>query len=291
MNTRRWIGLLFATLLGVVTANAQTVSFPHEVFDPLNIPQVEGAKLLYADKGSADSYPLVIYNATPQQVMAWIEQMDNRGFLHRNRHKESKKQILRGSAYRGGIYIEYYFPVGTSGDKQSIYAKMQCRFDDEIVFREGKGMKVPGSSMAIELTPFTRTKQNLNYQKGILKDMGITDESGFIPKHTEVFKTNVLRSDKYVYSQLPAGTPYSGILEAKFCAGYIPTFADVRAWANKLYKACTANASSIDPISENEGTGMTHWWTYTCNGVKYQCHVEADLDLFGRFVFTATRVQ
>lgn len=282
---------MFLAVFGIALTSAQTASFPHEVFDPLNIPQVEGAKLLYADKGSANSYPLVVYDATPQQVMAWIEQMDNRGFLHRNRHKESKKQILRGSAYRGGINIEYYFPVGTGGDNQSIYAKMQCRFDNDIVFREGKGMKVPGSSMAIELTPFTRTKQNLNYQKGILKDMGITDESGFIPKHTEVFKANVLRSDKYVYAQLPAGTPYSGILEAKFRRGYIPAFADARAWANKLYKAYAANASSIDPISENEGTGMTHWWTYTYNGVKYQCHVEADLDLFGQFGFTVMKAQ
>lgn len=187
---------IFLAVFGIASTSAQTASFPHEVFGPLNIPQVEGAKLLYADKGSASSYPLVVYEATPQQVMAWIEQMDNRGFLHRNRHKESKKQILRGSAYRGGINIVYYFPVGTGGDNQSIYAKMQCRFDNDIVFREGKGMKVPGSSMAIELTPFTRTKQNLNYQKGILKDMGITDESGFIPRHTEVFKANVLRSDK-----------------------------------------------------------------------------------------------
>lgn len=71
-------------MLWVITANAQTASFPHEVFDPLNIPRVEGAKLLYADKGSAGSCPLVVYDATPQQVMAWIGQMDNRGFLHRN---------------------------------------------------------------------------------------------------------------------------------------------------------------------------------------------------------------
>ena len=36
--------LMLLMMLPLMAATAQTVSYPHEVFDPLGIPQVEGAK-------------------------------------------------------------------------------------------------------------------------------------------------------------------------------------------------------------------------------------------------------
>ena len=35
---------ILMVLFGLASAQAQTMSYPHELFDPLGIPQVEGAK-------------------------------------------------------------------------------------------------------------------------------------------------------------------------------------------------------------------------------------------------------
>ena len=82
--------------------------------------------------------------------------------------------------------------------------------------------------------------------------------------------------------------------------GYIPTAAEARVWADKLYKACAQNASSIDPMQGRDIPGSTpnlptitgrttHWWTYTHRGIKYECYVNAELDLFGQFWFDVMR--
>lgn len=281
-------------LFGLASVQAQTVSYPHEAFDPLGIPQVEGAKLLYADKGSAKIYPIVIYQATPQQVSDWVAEMDRLGFLHRNRDNEDKKRIHRKPAFKGASGIEYYFPVGTEGDKQSKFVNMRFRFDQDLTFLQG--LKVPGATMVIELTSFTHNKVDLNYKKGLLNAIGITDESGFIPKHTRKFEVKLTLSTKSLIPQWPEGTPWHGEIRAKFVEGYIPTAADARAWAENLYKACAQNASGIDPMQGRDIPGSTpglplitgrttHWWTYTYQGTKYECYVNADFDLFGQFWF------
>ena len=268
--------LILLAWLPLVVANAQTVSYPHEVFDPLGIPQVEGAKLLHVDKGTKPPYPypIVVYGATVQQVMDWIAKMDNLGFVHLNREKETKKYISRGAAYKGARTIDYYFPVGSDGDKQSKFVRMQCRFDQDLTFR--KGLKVPGATMVIQLTPFTHKKLELDYQKGVFNSIGITDESGFIPKHA-----------RRVLAQA------AGRLQVEFVEGYIPTRADLDAWVNKLYKACAENASSIDPILQGKDlakvndpmmfTSCTHYWTYTYNGKKYRCSITPNFDMGGTF--------
>ena len=270
--------LLFILMawFGLASVQAQTVSYPHDIFDPLGIPQVEGAELLHVDKGTKTSYPILVYKATPQQVLDWIEQMDNLGFLHQNRYKESKKHIRRGPAYKGHSDIRYYFPVGSDGDKQSTYVHLQCRFDQDLTFR--KKLVVPGATMLIQLTPFTHEKLELDYQKGVFNSIGITDESGFIPKHA-----------RRVLAQA------AGRLQVEFVEGYIPTRADLDAWVSKLYKACAENASSIDPILQGKDlakvddpmmfTSCTHYWTYTYNGKKYRCSITPNFDMRGTFQF------
>ena len=287
--------LMLLMMLPLMAATAQTVSYPHEVFDPLGIPQVEGAKLLYSDKGTKTSYPMVVYGATVQQVLDWVAKMDRLGFLHRNRDNEYKKRIPRGAAFKGPSTIEYYFPVGTDGDRQSKFVLMQFRFDQDLTFR--KGLKVPGATMVIQLTPFTHAKMELDYKKGVLTPIGITDESGFIPKHTREINVQLTLSTKSLIPQWPEGTPWYAEVRAKFVEGYIPTVADARVWADKLYKACAENASSIDRMQGRDIPGSTpnlpiitgsttHWWTYTHRGIKYECYVNAELDLFGQFWFT-----
>jgi len=287
--------ILVLAWFGLASVQAQTVSYPHEVFDPLGIPQVEGAKLLYADKGSAKTYPIAIYQATPQQVSDWVADMDHLGFLHRNRDNEYKKRIHRKPAFKGPSTIEYYFPVGTDGDRQSKFVKMQFRFDQDLGFQ--KGLKVPGATMVVELTSFTHGKMELDYKKGVLTSIGITNESGFIPQHTKKIDVKLTLSNKSLIPQWPEGTPWYAEVRAKFVEGYIPTVADARVWADKLYKACAENASSIDRMQGRDIPGSTpnlpiitgrttHWWTYTHRGIKYECYVNAELDLFGQFWFT-----
>ena len=292
--------LLFILMawFGLASVQAQTVSYPHEVFDPLGIPQVEGAKLLHVDKGTKTSYPILVYKATPQQVLDWVADMDCLGFLHRNRDNEYKKRIPRGAAFKGPSTIEYYFPVGTDGDKQSKFVQMQCRFDQDLTFR--KKLVVPGATMLIQLTPFTHNKLELDYKKGALNAIGITDESGFIPKHTRKIEVKLTLSTKSLIPQWAEGSPWYAEVRAKFVEGYIPTVADARVWADKLYKACAENASSIDQMQGRDISGSTpnlpiitgsttHWWTYTYQGIKYECYVNAELDLFGQFWFVVNR--
>ena len=276
---------ILMTLFGFASVQAQTGSYPHEVFDPLGIPQVDGAKLLHVDKGTKTSYPIVVYKATVEQVMDWIAEMDNLGFLHKNRYNQTKEYISRGAAYKGYSTIEYYFPVGTDGDKQSKFVQMQCRFDQDLTFR--KKLVVPGATMLIQLTPFTHNKVDLNYKKGEFKALGITDESGFIPKNIYKINVNVFLANKVLVPEMPEGTALSGSLIAKFVEGYIPTHAEVCAWANKLYKACEENASDISPVTKDENSA--HYWTYTYNGIKYKCWAYAKFDLFGQFKFEVQR--
>ena len=291
---------LVSAWFGLASVQAQTVSYPHEVFDPLGIPQVEGAKLLHVDKGTKPPYPypIVVYGATVQQVMDWIAKMDNLGFVHLNREKQTKKYISRGAAYKGARTIDYYFPVGSDGDKQSKFVRMQCRFDEDLTFR--KGLKVPGATMVIQLTPFTHNKLELDYKKGALNAIGITDESGFIPKHTRKIEVKLTLSTKSLIPQWPEGSPWYAEVRTKFVEGYIPTVADARVWADKLYKACAENASNIDRMQGRDISGSTpnlpiitgsttHWWTYTYQGIKYECYVNAELDLFGQFWFVVNR--
>ncbi len=290
--------LIFIVWFGLASVQAQTVSYPHEVFDPLGIPQVVGAKLLYADKGTKTSYPLVVYQATPQQVSDWVAEMERLGFLHKNRDNEYKKRIHRKPAFKGPSTIEYYFPVGTDGDRQSKFVKMQFRFDRDLTFR--KGLRVPGATMVIELTPFSHDKMKLDYKKGVLNPIGITDESGFIPKHTREINVQLALSTKSLIPQWEEGSPWYAEIRAKFVEGYIPTVACAREWAEKLYKACAENASSIDPMQGRDIPGSTpnlptitgsttHWWTYSHQGIKYECYVNAEIDLFGQFWFVVYR--
>ena len=171
--------ILVLAWFGFASVQAQTVSYPHELFDPLGIPKVEGAKLLHVDK----KLSLVVYQATHQQVLDWIEQMDNLGFLHENRYKKIKNNIRRGAAYKGQSHIEYYFPVGTKGHKQLIHVSMGCNFVGDVSLFRYK--KIPGSTIAIQLDTHSPDKIELDYLKGVLTPIGITDESGFIPKHTK----------------------------------------------------------------------------------------------------------
>lgn len=283
--------LILMIWFGLASVQAQTVSYPHEVFDPLGIPQVEGAKLLHVDK----KLSLVVYQATHQQVLDWIEQMDNLGFLHENRYKKIKNNIRRGAAYKGQSHIEYYFPVGTKGHKQLIHVSMGCNFVGDVSLFRYK--KIPGSTIAIQLDTHSPDKIELDYKKGTLNPIGITDESGFIPKHTKKIDVKLTLSNKSLIPQWPEGTPWYAEVRAKFVTGYIPTAAEARVWADKLYKACAQNASSIDPMQGRDIPGSTpnlpiitgrttHWWTYTHQGIKYECYVNAELDLFGQFWFT-----
>jgi len=279
---------------GLASAQAQTVSYPHEFFDPLGIPQVEGAKLLHVDK----KLSLVVYQATHQQVLDWIEQMDNLGFLHENRYKKIKNNIRRGAAYKGQSHIEYYFPVGTKGHKQLIHVSMGCNFVGDVSLFRYK--KIPGSTIAIQLDTYSPDKIELDYKKGALNAIGITDESGFIPKHTKKIDVKLTLSTKSLIPQWEEGSPWYAEIRAKFVTGYIPTAAEARMWAEKLYKACAQNASSIDPMQGRDIPGSTpnlpiitgrttHWWTYTHRGIKYECYVNAELDLFGQFWFDVKR--
>ena len=286
--------LILMTWFGFVSVQAQTVSYPHELFDPLGIPQVKGAKLLHVDKEEW----LVMYQATQQQVLDWIEQMDNLGFLHQNRYEESKKHIRRGTAYKGQSHLNYYFPVGTEGHKQCVHVAMACNFVGDISIMRYK--KIPGSTMVIQLTPHSPDKVELDYKKGALNPIGITDESGFIPKHTRKINVELTLSTKSLIPQWEEGSPWYAVVRAEFVSGYIPTAVEARAWAEKLYKACAQNASSIDPMQGRDIpesipnlsliTGSTtHWWTYTHRGIKYECYVNAELDLFGQFWFEVYR--
>ena len=283
--------ILVLAWFGLASVQAQTVSYPYELFDPLGIPQVEGAKLLHVDK----KLSLVVYQATHQQVLDWIEQMDNLGFLHENRYKKIKNNIRRGAAYKGQSHIEYYFPVGTMGHKQLIHVSVGCNFVGDVSLFRYK--KIPGSTIAIQLDTHSPDKIELDYLKGVLTPIGITDESGFIPKHTKKIDVKLTLSNKSLIPQWPEGTPWYAEVRAKFVEGYIPTVADARVWADKLYKACAENASSIDRMQGRDIPGSTpnlpiitgsttHWWTYTHRGIKYECYVNAELDLFGQFWFT-----
>ncbi len=285
---------ILMTWFGFVSVQAQTASYPHELFDPLGIPQVEGAKLLHVDKKEW----LVMYQATQQQVLDWIEQMDNLGFLHQNRYEESQKHIRRGTAYKGQSHLNYYFPVGTEGHKQCVHVAMACNFVGDISIMRYK--KIPGSTMVIQLTPHSPDKVELDYKKGALNPIGITDESGFIPKHTRKINVELTLSTKSLIPQWEEGSPWYAVVRAEFVSGYIPTAVEARAWAEKLYKACAQNASSIDPMQGRDIpesipnlsliTGSTtHWWTYTHRGIKYECYVNAELDLFGQFWFDVYR--
>ena len=285
---------ILMTWFGFVSVQAQTVSYPHELFDPLGIPQVKGAKLLHVDKEEW----LVMYQATQQQVLDWIEQMDNLGFLHQNRYEESKKHIRRGTAYKGQSHLNYYFPVGTEGHKQCVHVAMACNFVGDISIMRYK--KIPGSTMVIQLTPHSPDKVELDYKKGALNPIGITDESGFIPKHTRKINVELTLSTKSLIPQWEEGSPWYAVVRAEFVSGYIPTAVEARAWAEKLYKACAQNASHIDPMQGRDIPGSTpnlpiitgrttHWWTYTHRGIKYECYVNAKLDLFGQFWFDVKR--
>jgi len=290
---RKMISIMI--LLGTfLTAGAQNVQYPREAFDPLGIPRVKGAKLLHVDKKAW----LVMYQATQQQVLDWIKQMDDLGFLHQNRYEESKKNIRRGTAYKGQSHLNYYFPVGTEGHKQCVHVAMACNFVGDISIMRYK--KIPGSTMVIQLTPYSPDKMELDYKKGELNPIGITDESGFIPKHTKKIDVKLTLSTKSLIPQWAEGSPWYAEVRAKFVTGYIPTAAEARVWAEKLYKACAQNASSIDPMQGRDIPGSTpnlpiitgrttHWWTYTYKGVKYECYVNAELDLFGQFWFEAHR--
>ena len=180
--------ILALAWFGLASVQAQTVNYPHELFDPLGIPLVEGAKLLHVDKKER----LVIYQATQQQVLDWIEQMDNLGFLHQNRYETSKKNIRRGTAYKGQSHLNYYFPVGTEGHKQSVHVAMACNFVGDISILRYK--RIPGSTMVIQLTPYSPDKMELDYKKGTLNPIGITDESGFIP---QAYKENRCKTDAF----------------------------------------------------------------------------------------------
>ena len=175
---------------------------------------------------------------------------------------------------------------------------MACNFVGDISIMRYK--KIPGSTMVIQLTPHSPDKVELDYKKGALNPIGITDESGFIPKHTRKINVELTLSTKSLIPQWEEGSPWYAVVRAEFVSGYIPTAVEARAWAEKLYKACAQNASHIDPMQGRDIPGSTpnlplitgrttHWWTYTHRGIKYECYVNAELDLFGQFWFDVKR--
>lgn len=282
---------ILAFIFSLVMAStlwAQDATFPHDVMDPFGIPPISGAKCVFTDiikieEGTKKIY-YVGFDAMPEQVRSWLALLEGKGMVYAKKYEDSKEWLKKD---KGGK-IDYQFPLGSTGDKQSVYIHVAWSFKG-MTFKKDGGNTIRHTAY-FSLIPLDRDKPSLDYPKGILSEFGVTDESSFIPTNTIVFKATTTRTDKLLYPGLAAGTPVIGVLEAKFCRGYIPTFAQADEWANALYKACAAHASTIDPLSVQADLPTCHWWTYSYKGVKYQCYVSVNLDLMGSFSFTIRRM-
>lgn len=280
---KRIFTLIFTLATAASALWAQEVEFPHDIFDPLGIPPIPGAKCVGVERFEREKDYNVYFDATPQQITAWFALVEKNGLLTNKIGIQRKELAGKGV----NTTVTYQYPMGSTGDKQLWSIRLRCQFIGWSIKRGGREIPYNTWLRFHTLNPLVT---ELDYPPGILRDFGVTDESAFIPEHTYHFTASVIRSDKYSYDYLPAGTPISGVLEAKFRRGYIPTFAQASRWANALYRACAANAGSIEPLTENGDTPTSHWWKYTYRGVQYQCHVAIDLDLMGSFTLTIRRL-
>ncbi len=282
-----WLAVLVLAISTVGEARAQ--KFPHDIYDPLGIPPIEGANVLHVEKTAVENSRFVVFDATPQQVVAWMKELEREGMIFPLRFSEAREQISRGKSYKGGSEINCYFPEGSEGDDRSLYLWIFTNFVHEFTLSGGR--TIPGSTVAIELLSMYRSAPQLEYEHGVLSDLGITDESEFIPARTHKFEASIFRSDGSFGQDIHAGTPLGGSLEAKFTYGYVPTVKDAETWANGLRKASKSHAQSFEDMGSSiEGSTAIYWWTYMYHNVTYLCRVEAELDHLGKFSFLIQRI-
>lgn len=282
---KRIFTLICTLAMTATTLLAQEAEFPHDILDSLGIPPIPGAKCVAVVINEPDKKYEVYFDATRSQIAEWMNLVEKKGMMHQKKYDYQKERLTREVEKYGAV--DYQFPM----DNPPMLLLIDWNF------RKGAGgatVKSGGREIPYTALLFLRyvgsPKLELDYPKGILGEFGVTDESCFIPPNTIKFTASVIRADGRAYTNFPAGTPVSGVLEAKFCAGYLPTFAQASKWASALYRACSVNASAIEPLAENEELPTSHWWTYTYRGVQYQCYVSIDLDLMGSFTFTIRRL-
>ncbi len=282
--------LVFILLVGWLSAtSAIGQTFPNEVFDPYGVPTIEGARVLKTKIDKEKGWYCVAYDAAFEQVSKWIDDMVAKGMIIGNK---DKRELDEDRARKNhSSEMELHFPLGTYGNQQEMYVFLDYGFvyPTEFLFPRSVGASVAIGIMSIYDEDAIKPKLEAP-QADILSPFGITDVSGFVPKHSLQFFAKTVKSDKALHANLPVGTPVIGTLEARFTHGYVPTFAEVDRWAKAIYKACAANASSIDPLGSSSEIATSHWWTYTYKGVKYQASVSADLDHLGRFEFAIMRL-
>ncbi len=282
-----WLAVCVLAVSAAGEARAQ--EFPHEIFEPYGVPTIEGARVLKTRIENDKKLYAVAYDATFEQVMQWVDNMVAKGMILSNKEKNSLEEDRNRKNHLNTISL--HFPLGTSGNQQEIYVVLDYSW--HLIPAGYIFPRSVGASAAIEIRPIYgsgSTKPKLETpQADILSPLGLTDISGFVPEHTMQFFANTIKADKVLRSDLPAGTPVAGTLEARFTHGYVPKFTDVDRWAKAIYKACAANASAIEPLESSSEIATTHWWTYTYRGVSYQAYVTADLDHLGRFEFATRR--
>ncbi len=278
---------IILSLTAVCSAMAQ--EFPGEIFEPYGVPTIEGARVLNTKINNDTKIYSVAYDTTFEQVMQWIDDLESKGMIIGNKDKRELNED-RNREYHSSE-MDIHFPIGTYGNQQEVYLFLEYNFVYPIEFLFSRSI---GAQAAIAIIPIYgegSTKPVLETpQADILSAFGMADVSGFIPEHTLQFIAKTVKSDKVFRSDLPAGTPIIGTLEARFTHGYVPAFADVDRWANDIYRACASNATEIDPIGSSSEITTTHWWNYTYQGVTYQVYVSAELDHLGRFELSITRL-
>ena len=279
---KRIFALIFTLVITASALCAQEAGFPHDIFDPFGIPPIPGAKCVAVEIDKVGQECNVYFDATPQQITAWYALVEKNGMLTSKRGIESKGQVAK--KFYGAV--SYQFPMDSPGDTQSLRLGLTCDFHGTTLKSGGREIPYTAWLWFQRIDPLVT---ELDYPAGIFREFGVTDESAFIPEHTYHFTASVTGADKILAPHLPAGTPVLGVLEAKFRRGYIPTFAQASRWAHALYRACAANATAIEPLSENGEVPTSHWWKYSYRGVQYQCYITIDLDLMGRFAFTIRR--
>ncbi len=279
--------IVFFSITAICTAMAQ--QFPSEIFEPYGVPTLEGARVLKTKIEKDKKMYAVAYDATFEQVMRWVDDMLDKGMILSNKAKNDLEEDRNRKNH--ATTISLHFPLGSYGNQQEMYVILDYSW--YLIPADNIFSRSVNASAAIAIWPIYgggSSKPKLEApQTDILSAMGMDDVSGFVPEHTMQFLAKTVKADKVLRSDLPAGTPAIGTLEARFTHGYVPKFADVDRWARAIYKACAANASAIDPLGSSDEISTTHWWTYTYNGVSYQAYVTADLDHLGRFELTITR--
>ena len=282
-----WLAVWVLAVSSVGEARAQ--EFPSEIFEPYGVPTIEGARVLKTRIEKEKRMYAVAYDATFEQVMRWVDNMVAKGMILSNKAKNDLEEDRNRKNH--ATTISLHFPLGTYGNQQEMYVVLDYSW--YLIPADNIFPRSVGASAAIEIRPIYgsgSTKPKLETpQADVLSPLGITDVSGFVPEHTMKFIASTIKSNHVLRSDLPAGTPVAGTLEARFTHGYVPKFADVDRWAKAIYKACAANASAIEPLESSSEIATTHWWTYTYRGVSYQAYVTADLDHLGRFEFTTRR--